>query len=129
MNEIQLTPSNQHESASHNNQTPPPSNKNVTFAKAFSILVILILIIVIISSIGDSSAYLTYDNYLKIRNGMTYNEVVTVLDNHQGELSSSTGYGNYTLSYYTWSNDSGSRCIVVGFENGEVCTKTQYGLK
>ena len=113
------------------NQSNQPSqnlpNKTVV-GVMIAISIVLMLLAVIISSVGGSNGYLTYENYLNIHNGMTYNEVVEVLDGHQGELNTSAGYGGYSLSYYTWSNNSGSRCIVIGFENGRVCAKSQYGL-
>ena len=111
-----------------NNQPSRPSNSKTVISVIVTIAVFVILFAVIISSVGGSNTYLTYENYMKIHNGMTYNEVVEVLDNHQGELDTSAGYGGYTLAYYTWSNSSGSRCIVIGFENGKVCAKSQYGL-
>ncbi len=77
---------------------------------------------------SSSYGYLTYDNYVQIQNGMSYSQVVDILDGHQGVLDTTSSYGGYTLSYYTWSNSSGSKCIVVGFQNGSVCTKSQYGL-
>lgn len=78
------------------------------------------------SSTGD---YLTYNNYVCIRDGMTYSQVVNVLGGNSGVLSTSSSYDGYTLSYYTWSNRSGTKCIVVGFENNKVCAKSQYGLR
>lgn len=76
--------------------------------------------------------YLTYSNYSEIHNGMTYSEVVDILNGHQGVLNASAASNDetfeYTLSYYTWKNRSGTKCIVVGFENGKVCAKSQYGL-
>jgi len=89
---------------------------------------VLIIFILVLFSSGCFSTYLTYENYSKIKNGMSYSEVVEILDNHEGELDTSAGYGGYTLSYYHWTSTSGSRCIVVGFENGRVCAKSQYGL-
>lgn len=115
-----------------NNQHLQISNNKtaigVVVAIIIGVIIGVILFAVIISSVGGSNSYLTYENYMKIHNGMTYNEVVDVLDGNQGELNTSGGYGDYTLSYYTWSNSLGTRCIVVGFENGRVCAKSQYGL-
>lgn len=110
-----------------NNQPPQTSNNKTAIGVVVVIIIGVILFAVIISSAGGYS-YLTYENYMKIHNGMTYNEVLDVLDGHQGKLDTSAGYGDYTLSYYTWTNSSGSRCIVIGFENGRVCAKSQYGL-
>ena len=89
---------------------------------------LMIIIITLICVIPRGSNWLTYENYLKIRTGMTYNQVVDVLDDHQGELNTSTSYEGYTMSIYVWQNSSGSKCIVVSFNNGEVSGKSQYGL-
>ena len=113
------------------NQTNPPTHTNINkkvIAIVICILVFVVIFAIIISSTAGTKTYLTYDNYRKIQTGMTYNEVVKVLDNHQGDLDISSSYGGYTLAYYTWTNNSGTRCIVVGFENGKVCAKSQYGL-
>ncbi|MBR2340866.1 MAG: hypothetical protein IKA72_00450 [Clostridia bacterium] len=111
------------------NQPQNPTNNKKVIGIVICIAVFVVMIFaIIISSTGDTKTYLTYDNYMKIQTGMTYNEVVEVLDNHQGDLDTSSSYGGYTLSYYTWTNSSGTRCIVVGFENGKVCAKSQYGL-
>lgn len=122
MEEINLGNGNQ-------NNPPPKQNSNATVIGVIAVVaIVVILFAVIFSFLGGSNSYLTYENYMKIHNGMTYNEVVEVLDNHQGELDTSAGYGGYSLSYYSWTNSSGSRCIVIGFENGRVCAKSQYGL-
>lgn len=93
------------------------------------IFVAIIAIAVGLSSGSTSSNYLTYSNYTQIKNGMSYSQVVDILDGHEGVLDTSSSYEGYTLAYYTWSNSSGTKCIVVGFENGTVCAKSQYGLR
>ena len=115
------------------NESPNKSNnKSIWIGIAgFFVLFIIVVAVVVGVSGGDSSTnsnYLTYSNYTQIQNGMSYSQVVDILDGHQGVLDTSSSYGGYTLSYYTWSNSSGTKCIVVGFENGSVCAKSQYGL-
>ena len=110
-----------------NQRSQPPNNKKI-FGIVICIAVFVVIFAIIISSNGGTKNYLTYENYMKIQTGMTYTEVVKVLENHQGDLDISSSYGGYTLAYYTWTNSSGTRCIVVGFENGKVCAKSQYGL-
>ena len=110
-----------------NQPTHPNSNKKI-IGIVICIAVFVVILAIIISSPGGTKTYLTYENYMKIQTGMTYGEVVKILNDHQGDLDTSASYGGYTLSYYTWTNSSGTRCIVVGFENGKVCTKSQYGL-
>lgn len=96
-------------------------------------VVICSLIIIPLSNTSKDNiipeSYLSYSNYVKIENGMTYREVVNILNGNEGVLDSSSGFGDYTLSYYTWSNTLSTRIIVVGFQNGLVCTKSQVGLK
>lgn len=89
---------------------------------------LIIIITVLCCMLPTGSQWLTYENYLKIKTGMTYNQVVDVLDNHQGELYINSNYEGYTMSVYTWQNSSGLKCIIVTFDNGEVSAKSQYGL-
>ncbi|MBQ9790712.1 MAG: DUF3862 domain-containing protein [Clostridia bacterium] len=126
MEEIKLTNDS-------NNNSGVGNHKGIWIG-IIGVVVLLIIVISIACAVpGDggasSSTYLTYSNYTKIQNGMSYSQVVDILGDDPGVLDSSSSYGGYTLSYYTWSNNSGSKCIVVGFENGKVCAKSQYGLK
>ena len=124
MEEIQLN--------SSENESRQKRGKGVIIAViGFVVLVVLGFSIIVVGTSGDglsNSNYLTYSNYTKIKNGMSYSQVVEILDNNQGVLDTSSSYGGYTLSYYTWSNSSGTKFIIVGFENGGVCSKSQYGL-
>ena len=99
-------------------------NKAIIIASAVVIIGLIVLLCCI--PFGGGSQWLTYENYLKIQTGMTYNQVVDVLDNHQGELDSTSSYEGYTYSIYSWT--SGSKCIVVSFDNGKVSAKSQFGL-
>lgn len=106
-------------------------NNNVLYiVSSIVILAAIVLVIFLIKQPNNISNnnYLTYSNYNKIKDGMRYSEVVEVLEGNDGKLSTSSSYAGYSLSYYEWSNSSGTKCIVVGFENGCVCVKTQYGL-
>lgn len=99
------------------------------------IWVVLIIVgaVILISFLFKDGAtvnnYLTYENYNKISTGMSYNSVVEIFDGNEGVLDSTASSGDYTISYYTWSNSSGSKIVVVGFENGYVMTKSQFGLR
>jgi len=107
------------------------TNKNKWIVAVIAFIIAFVVVIsIILGSRGCSSSvsYLTYENYIKIQNGMSYSEVVEILDGHQGQLDTESGYGGYTLKYYSWTNSSSTRCIVVGFENNRVCAKSQYGL-
>lgn len=123
------TPTINNSSVSSTNTATAVKNKWVWGVVAF-VAVFVIVLSIILGSRGCSSSvnYLTYDNYMKIQNGMSYSEVVEILGGHEGQLDTESGYGGYTLKYYTWTNSSGTRCIVVGFENNRVCAKSQYGL-
>ena len=103
-------------------------NYLVVVAVVVFILGLILYLVFVVGDGGSTINYLTYDNYTKIQNGMSYSEVVSILGNNEGTLDTSAGYGGYTLSYYTWQNASGTRYIVLGFENGRVCAKSQYGL-
>lgn len=125
-------------SNSQSNNTHPTNKRTTAFVVLVAAVVIAIIVIVIVcvtlpdsngNSIVNSDSYLSYSNFSKIHNGMTYSEVVDILDGNKGELSTSSSYSGYTLAYYNWSNSSGTKCIVVGFENNKVCAKTQYGLE
>lgn len=60
---------------------------------------------------------------------MSYSEVCDLLGGN-GKLDTSSGYGGYTLAYYSWEYNGLTvyRAIIVGFENGKVCAKSQVGL-
>ena len=98
---------------------------------AVFIVVFVIVLVVILSSRNSNKngPGLTYNNYLKIENGMTYDEVCNIFG-RAGVQDSYTEYMGYTLAYYTWEKDGlyTYAVVVVGFENGKVCTKTQTGL-
>lgn len=115
------------------NESPKKnSRKNIWICiTVFLFLIIIAIAVVVGVSAGIDSTdsnYLTYDKYTQIQNGMSYIQVVELFDGNQGVLDTSSSVGGYTLSYYTWSNDSGTKFIVVGFENDRVCAKSQFGL-
>lgn len=124
------------------NEQPEKNNKNTKIIIAIAIMVIVVVLIGIILGFaldtnsdesGNSghigTRYLTYRNYERIQTGMSYSEVVNIFGGNQGVLSTSSSYGGYTLSFYTWSNSSGTICVSIGFENNRVCAKSQYGLR
>ncbi len=97
----------------------------ISLAICLGILIIL-LSIIIISAATDSDDYLNYENYEKIEIGMTYQEVVETLDNHNGRSNKTSGSGSFIC---TWKDRSGSRRISVSFdENGIAYKISQYGL-
>lgn len=87
----------------------------------------MLITLLCFTACGGANSNLTYSNYSKIENGMTYKEVVDMLG-EEGKLSTSGGSNSYYLEYYEWFNSSGTKIIVIGFENGRVCAKSQTGL-
>ena len=70
-------------SETKNDKKPP---KALVFVAI--IIFVLGLAIYLIFAVGDGGTtnYLTYANFTKIQNGMSYSEVVSILGNHEGTL-------------------------------------------
>lgn len=67
--------------------------------------------------------------YKKIKNGMTYNEVVNLIG-ADGKPVVSAGDGEYKTECYEWPGDSGDYSSVdVTFQGGVVAGKLQIGLE
>lgn len=70
----------------------------------------------------------TMEIYQKIKNGMTYNEVVNLIG-ADGKPVVSAGDGEYKTECYEWPGDSGDYSSVdVTFQGGVVAGKLQIGL-
>ena len=116
-----------------NNQNEPKKINNKAIALlilgviAFSTVIALLIVFAIDKP--NETSYLNINNFNRISNGMTYEQVVEVLDDHEGTLQTSAGSGEYLIEYYNWTNNSGTKIIVVGFQNGIVMAKSQIGLK
>lgn len=108
-------------------EKPNNTSKKIIAIVGVAIFIVPFIVMLCFFMSSDTQ-WLTYDNYCDIKNGMTYSEVVEVLDGHKGKLDTTSGYEGYTISFYTWQNSSGTKCIVVSFENGRVGGKSQYGL-
>lgn len=93
----------------------------------FIVSVLMLITLLCFTACSDIDSNLTYSSYSKIENIMSYEEVVDILG-EEGKLSTSAGSSGYYLEYYEWSNHSGTKIIVIGFENGRVCAKSQTGL-
>lgn len=121
-------------------KTPDNKSHKGFWAIFITLVIILVTVVVVVinfagrdeadTSIESSSysTYLTYSNYTQIKDGMTYWQVVEILDGHYGELSSSYSYSDTTIKIYSWSNYSETKSITVGFNNNRVYYKSQYGL-
>lgn len=75
---------------------------------------------------SSDSGGLTMENYEKIKNGMTYDEVAELLGS-KGEETRSSTIGKIELKSYKWEGDNYKR-IYVNFRDDEVNSKTQSGL-
>ena len=116
-----------------NNQNEPKKMSNKAIALlivgVIAVSTVIALLIVFALDKPNETSYLNINNFNRISNGMTYEQVVEVLDDHEGTLQTSAGSGEYLIEYYNWTNNSGTKIIVVGFQNGIVMAKSQVGLK
>lgn len=69
---------------------------------------------------------INYDNFLKIEMGISYEEVVALLD--EGVEQSSSEIEGIKTTMYTW-NGKGLSNMNVTIQNGIVTAKAQFGLK
>ena len=71
----------------------------------------------------------TLANYNRLKEGMSYNQVVAILGSEGKELSSSS-LGGYKMVMYQWNavNGRGANMNAV-FQNGKLFSKAQAGLK
>ncbi|HOW51774.1 MAG TPA: DUF3862 domain-containing protein [bacterium] len=83
-------------------------------------------------SIGDQ--VITYAEYIKIKEGMTYEEVAKIIGAPGKEESRTTipGVSGFSKSVimvsYGWMNENGSNASLT-FENNKVTMKVQFGLE
>ena len=75
---------------------------------------------------SKSKSKVTYDNYLKVKNDMSPDEVISILGDDYREDGRNT-IANITTVSYTW-NDGVFRSVNVTFQNDKVMSKTQIGL-
>ncbi len=93
--------------------------------------IILVIVVALIPSDDSSNkSGITYANYLRIENGMTYSQVCDILG-QQGVQQSYTEYEGYSAAIYIWERDNvySYANIVVMFDNGKVSSKSQMGLQ
>lgn len=94
----------------------------------FSILIVAALVSLVLLAGCTTQSKITYENYLKLQTGMTYQNVVAILG--EGKLISSSDVMGYESEMYTWSDSlSPGSGISLIFQNGVLMTKTQIGLK
>jgi hypothetical protein len=71
----------------------------------------------------------TVENFNRIRLGMTYDQVVALMDSN-GEVLSQIGIGDVNTVCVMWENDGlfDRRTIFVIFQNERVTVRSQFGL-
>ncbi len=92
-------------------------------------LLTLILSIFLLTSCGDNK--INKENYDKIENGMTLEEVEKILGKGEANAESNTdmsgtGMADMKFAVYTWQD--GTSVISLTFHNDKVETKVQTGL-
>lgn len=104
--------------------------KYLTLAGATFIISMIFVIIIASSGGSRANSGFTYENFLKIQNGMTYTEVCDILGS-RGVQQSNTEVEGYSLTVYSWEKNStfSYANVVVMFENGKVTSKSQVGLQ
>lgn len=70
---------------------------------------------------------MTMEKFNQIEDGMTYEEVVSIIG-EEGTLSTESSYGNQTMKVYYWYAKNGISNATVSFMNGKVNAKSQIGL-
>jgi hypothetical protein len=89
---------------------------------------------------GDASNFsvsgsntVTYDEFQRVEDGMYYSQVEDIVGESGTKVSSSEvdGFGEFSgvsTNMYKWQNSDGSNMVVV-FQNNEVMSKSQFGLR
>ena len=82
---------------------------------------------------GSAVSVVDAEEYAKIKNGMTYEEVVAIIGEEGSQNSSSTMPAvagvtdELTTEIYSWQNFDGSNMNAT-FQNGALVMKAQFGL-
>jgi hypothetical protein len=79
------------------------------------------------SAANQPPAGSSYTNYLRLREGMTRDQVVRILGSPGTEVSRSDLGGTSTVMYQ-WQNADGSNMNAM-FQNGKLVSKAQFGLR
>lgn len=128
-------------------QTPAPKKSHK------KLIIIVIVIIVLVALIGScasgagnksdnsnsssstasqstqqdkDSTKIDADKFAKIENGMTYDEVVSIIGS-EGSEQSTNEIGGVKTTMYEWESD-GWGVATITFQNGKVTNKTQFGV-
>ena len=83
------------------------------------------------TTVKKSDAKVTLDEYNKVSNGMTYQQVKDIFGGAEQSAASSS-IGNQTIDTVTWSGDGFGDTVIIQFdgpkETGKVTSKSQFGL-
>lgn len=93
------------------------------FKKSLSAIIIFMLI-AIMSIPVSAKTKVTYSNFLKVKMGSTYSQVVKIVGS--GKKESSSSIGGIKSVVYSWTSGMGTMTITT--ENGKVLSKAQLGL-
>jgi hypothetical protein len=111
---------------------------SILYNKPFVIIISFLIVIIISYSIGyfiwnppfiDSKA-ITYVEFDKIENGMSYTEVTNIIGSN-GQLLSSVDMNigsEYATQIYVWYGSNSISNANVTFQGGKVTIKAQFGL-
>lgn len=73
-------------------------------------------------------AGITMAEYNKLKDGMSYQQVVNIIGG-EGKLGTSSSYQGYTVKGYSWSGETNPNAFAtIVFSNGKLSAKTQIGL-
>lgn len=95
--------------------------------------IIIVGIIAIFSSVGGSSdedgskCYITLEEFNRIENGMTYEEVKEIVG-CDGTVNSDTEVMGTKMTIYSWYGKDGISNANVNIQNNKLINKTQIGL-
>lgn len=81
-----------------------------------------------LASISDAGNKITLEQYNKIKEGMTYQQVVNIVGS-EGSLTANSSAGGISIEMYTWVGDGSYAVAEIGFQNGKVISMTQIGLE
>jgi hypothetical protein len=79
-------------------------------------------------AVAPRTSGVTLANFNRIREGMSYQEVVSILGS-PGELTASSDVAGIKTVMYQWEGESFGANMNAMFQNGKLVTKAQFGLE
>lgn len=77
---------------------------------------------------SNNESYITLEQFNSVKIGMTYDDVV-ILFGCEGELASESDFMGLKTSIYSWYGSNIGANAQLTFQNGELMSKSQFGLK